>query len=63
QGDAGEFFKFIAHEEDRRRVCGFPAIYTMLQTLSLEHGQLLNYDQSFEKMTNSLVTFCAVKFS
>ena len=63
KGNASKFFNFIVEEEDKRRICGFPAIYTMLKALSLKKGELLHYDQSYEQATNSLVTFCSAKFS
>jgi AmmeMemoRadiSam system protein B len=63
KGNASKFFDFIAEEEDKRRICGFPAIYTMLKALNLKKGELLHYDQSYEKATNSLVTFCSAKFA
>jgi len=63
EGNAAKFFEFIAEEEDKRRVCGFPAIYTMLKAMDLKRGDLLHYDQSYEKATNSLVTFCSAKFA
>jgi AmmeMemoRadiSam system protein B len=62
KGSASKLFSFIAEEEDKRRICGFPAIYTMLKVLNLKKGELLHYDQSYEKATNSLVTFCSAKF-
>jgi AmmeMemoRadiSam system protein B len=62
KGSATKFFEFIVEEENKRRICGFPAIYTMLKFLPLKKGELLHYDQSYEKATNSLVTFCSAKF-
>ena len=63
KGNASKFFDFIVEEDDKRRICGFPAIYTMLKAMNLRKGELLHYDQSYEKATNSLVTFCSAKFA
>lgn len=60
--DAPGFFKFIHEEQDRRRVCGFPTLYTLLSALDVKEGKLLYYDQSFEKDTNSVVSFASMRF-
>jgi hypothetical protein len=61
--DAPRFFRLIHEERDSRRVCGFPTLYTMMSALDVKQGKLLYYDQSFEKDTNSVVSFASMSFS
>jgi len=60
--DGEGFFSSIAREKDRRRICGLPAIYTMLKTLEAKRGKLLKYDQAFTPETQSVVTFASLAF-
>jgi AmmeMemoRadiSam system protein B len=60
--DGEGFFSSIARERDRRRICGLPAIYTMLKTLEAKRGKLLKYDQAFTPETQSVVTFASLAF-
>ncbi len=60
--DGEGFFSSISRERDRRRICGFPAIYTMLKTLEAKEGKLLKYGQAFTPETQSVVTFASLAF-
>ncbi|MGA2317707.1 MAG: AmmeMemoRadiSam system protein B [Thermodesulfobacteriota bacterium] len=60
--DGEGFFSSISRERDRRRVCGFPAIYSMLKTLEAKEGKLLKYGQAFNPETQSVVTFASLAF-
>jgi len=60
--DAPKFFRMIHEERDSRRVCGFAALYTMISALEVKNGKLLYYGQSFEKDTNSVVSFASMSF-
>lgn len=60
--DAEGFFESIQKDRDRRRICGLPAIYTMLQTMTAEKGILLKYDQAFTPETQSVVSFASLAF-
>ena len=60
--DAEGFFESINKDRDRRRICGLPAIYTMLQTMNAEEGTLLKYDQAFTPETQSVVSFASLAF-
>lgn len=64
QVDAEGFYYMIMRERDRRRICGLPAIYTLLYLLQNRspRGNLLKYDQSFDAATKSVVTFASVAF-
>ncbi len=61
-GDAQAFLSHIVSDDDRRRVCGFPAIYTMLSVLSGARGTLLSYDSTVMDEVNSTVTFAGMVF-
>ena len=60
--DAEGFFSLIAGERDRRRICGFPAIYSMLKLLEAGEGKLLKYGQAFTPETQSVVSFASLAF-
>jgi AmmeMemoRadiSam system protein B len=59
-GDADEFYRFILEEGDRRRICGLPPIYTLLQILRAEETRLLKYDQAHHPQAT--VTFASIGF-
>ncbi len=60
--DGEGFFSSISRERDRRRICGLPAIYSMLKTLEASEGKLLKYGQAFTPETQSVVTFASLAF-
>ena len=60
--DGEGFFELIARERDRRKICGYPAIYSMLKILEVGEGRLLYYDQAFTPETQSVVTFASLAF-
>lgn len=61
--DTAAFFESIAADQDRRKVCGFPPIYTLLAAMGPAPGRLLKYDQWAEKKElHSTVTFASVGF-
>jgi AmmeMemoRadiSam system protein B len=60
--DAEAFHRNIAADQDARRVCGYPAIYTLLAALKPPSARLLHYAQSHEPETNSVVSFGSVAF-
>jgi AmmeMemoRadiSam system protein B len=60
--DAEVFFQSIVKEKDRRRVCGVPAIYTLLKALDPGEGRLLKYGQAFTPETQSVVSFASLSF-
>jgi len=60
--DGEGFFSSISKERDRRRVCGLPAIYTLLKTMEAKEGRLLKYGQAFTPDTQSVVTFASLAF-
>jgi len=60
--DGEGFFSSIAREQDRRRICGLPAIYSMLKVIDAKEGKLLNYGQAFTPETQSVVSFASMAF-
>jgi hypothetical protein len=60
--DAEKFHRSIAAEKDARRICGYPAIYTLLAALQPRAAHILHYGQSHEPDTNSVVSFGAMAF-
>jgi AmmeMemoRadiSam system protein B len=42
--DADGFFGNIRADADRRKICGLPPIYTMLNVMDSDNGKLLRYD-------------------
>ena len=60
--DGEGFFSSIMKERDRRRICGLPAIYTMLKVLEAQEGKLIKYGQAFTPETQSVVSFASLAF-
>jgi AmmeMemoRadiSam system protein B len=60
--DGESFFSSISRERDRRKICGLPAIYSMLKALEAKEGKLLKYGQAFTPETKSVVTFASLAF-
>jgi hypothetical protein len=60
-GDSTKVFDHIADDEDRRRVCGFPTLYTVLNTLEKANiaveGTDFGYKQAAEEESDCIVTF------
>jgi len=60
--DGKAFADFLVKEDDRRRVCGFSPIYTMLRIMKAEKGQVLRYDRAITDQFNSTVTYASMVF-
>ncbi len=60
--DAPGFFDEIAKDRDKRRICGFSPLYSLMQLLDGTHGRTLKYDQAFTPETGSAVTFTSMVF-
>ncbi len=60
--DAAGFFASVAKDNDRRRICGFPAIYTLLNLVAPAKARLLKYDKSIDPSTQSIVSFVSMVF-
>jgi AmmeMemoRadiSam system protein B len=59
-GDPTAFYASVAHDGDRRRICGLSPIYTFLRALPGAGGRLLRYQQWPDPQ--GAVTYCAATF-
>ncbi|MBX7142986.1 MAG: AmmeMemoRadiSam system protein B [Oligoflexia bacterium] len=64
--DKHALFQHIAEDKDRRRICGFPTMYTLLDLLDrlgLRYGtQLFDYRQAIDYDRQCAVTFAGMGF-
>jgi len=60
--DAPGFFNEITKDQDRRRICGFSPLYSLIHLLNGSRGKTLKYDQAFTPETGSAVTFTSMVF-
>ncbi|MBI2535273.1 MAG: AmmeMemoRadiSam system protein B [Deltaproteobacteria bacterium] len=60
--DAPGFFNEIAKDQDRRRVCGFSPLYSLIHLVNGSQGNHLHYGQAFTPETGSAVTFTSMIF-
>jgi MEMO1 family protein len=60
--DAPGFFNHIAKDQDRRRICGFSPLYSLIHLLDGVAGKHLKYSQAFTPETGSAVTFTSMIF-
>jgi len=61
-GDSDGFSNFVASEQDRRRICGFPCLYTLLRYLQDQEGELLAHSHGQIDATGSFVTYASLVF-
>ena len=61
--DAEAYFDVVVRECDRTRVCGTSSIYTMLQVMDADRGELLKYDQAVDHNDpQQMVSFASMAF-
>ena len=60
--DARGFFNEVAKDQDKRRICGFSPLYSLIHLLDGSEGKHLNYSQAFTPETGSAVTFTSMIF-
>jgi len=60
--DAPGFFHEVAKDRDRRRICGFSPLYSLIHLAQKSEGRCLKYSQAFTPETGSAVTFTSVVF-
>jgi AmmeMemoRadiSam system protein B len=60
--DPAAFYSVIAAEGDRRRICGLPPTYVVLEALRPARGKLLHYDQYVHPRGQESVSFASVTF-
>lgn len=61
-GRAEQLSAFIAGERDKRRICGFPPGYTMLDAARPAAGKVLRYDQFVDPGGFEIVSFASLAF-
>jgi AmmeMemoRadiSam system protein B len=60
--DPAGYFQIIANERDRRRICGLPPTYTLLEAIRPKRGKLLHYDQYVHPDGYESVSFASMAF-
>ena len=60
--DAEGFRDYLADEGDRRRICGFSPIYTMLKAMRAERGRVVAHDHGEMDPIGSICSFASVVF-
>jgi AmmeMemoRadiSam system protein B len=60
--DAPGFFHEIAKDQDKRKICGFSPLYSLIHLLNGNQGKHLKYSQAFTPETGSAVTFTSMIF-
>ena len=60
--DAPGFFNEIAKDQDKRKICGFSPLYSLIHLLDGARGNHLHYGQAFTPETGSAVTFTSLIF-
>lgn len=58
--DSKAYFRFIAAEDDRRRICGLPPTWTVLQAARPSRGRRLNYGQYVHPRGHESVSFASM---
>ncbi len=61
-GDAAAWFRHVGQQGDANRICGLAPMYTLLETLQPQRGELLKYDQAVAEDRSSCVSFAAAAF-
>jgi MEMO1 family protein len=60
--DAPGFFNEIAKDQDKRKICGFSPLYSLIHLLDGARGNHVHYGQAFTPETGSAVTFTSMIF-
>src|SRR5262249_50971840 len=60
--DPNGFFRLVAEEGDRRRICGLAPTYVVLEVVQPSHGRLLHYDQYVHPLGHESVSFASMAF-
>ncbi len=61
-GDASGWFRTAAQVENRWRICGLSATYTLLSAIGETSGRVLKYDQAVNSELTCCVSFASVAF-
>jgi AmmeMemoRadiSam system protein B len=60
--NADDLFHQVQKGQNRTRICGLAAIYTMLSVTDAREAELLNYGQTTQPTGNLVVSFCSMVF-
>jgi MEMO1 family protein len=60
RGAREEFVAESVSERDARRMCGFPALYSLMTLLPQARGRIADYGQSVDEAQTGLVSFAAL---
>ncbi len=60
--DPDGFRGYLAQEEDRRRICGFAPIYTMLKAMPAQRGRVVAHGHGDMDPVGSICSFASVVF-
>jgi predicted class III extradiol MEMO1 family dioxygenase len=60
--DAPGLFHEVAKDQDKRKICGFSPLYSLIHLLGGTTGEHLKYSQAFTPETGSAVTFTSMIF-
>lgn len=61
--DKKGFVEFMKEVNPKNHVCGFPALYVLLELLNGRKGKLLDYSQNVEGNNDSMVSFASMAYS
>ncbi len=62
RGQGAGFFRHVARQRDRSRICGLSPTYIMLEVMQPTRGELLKYDQAVEPDGTACVSFASMAF-
>jgi AmmeMemoRadiSam system protein B len=60
--DADGYFRVLAEEGDRRRICGFPPTWTFLRAARPRGGKMIHYGQYVHPRGHESVSYAGVAF-
>src|SRR5262249_36654067 len=61
--DPAKYFRVVADEQDRRRICGLSPTYLVLEACRPARGKLLHYQQYVHPHGRESVSFASMAFS
>jgi len=60
--DSNGFYRHVARQRDRHRICGLAPAYVLLEAIAPARGMLIRYDQALEPDRTSCVSFASMAF-
>lgn len=62
KANVNNFYYQIANRNDKFRICGLSPFYALLSLIGEKRGKFLDYNQWYEKETESAVSFCSIAY-